>query len=81
MKKVMEKVIFMAVGSLLTIIGYHFGSADNNSADAQLNVEPVLTDGEFDKIRCRYLEIVDADGNTRIYLRNQKIGILLRKWR
>ena len=35
MKKVMEKVIFMAVGSLLTIIGYHFGTVDNNSANAQ----------------------------------------------
>ena len=68
MKKVMEKVIFVTVGSLLTIIGYHFGSFDNNSADAQLNAQPVLTNGEFNKIRCRNLEIVDADGNTRILL-------------
>ncbi len=70
MKKVMEKVIFMAVGSFLTIIGYHFGTVDNNSADAEINIDaaPVLTDGEFNKIRCRNLEIVDADGNTRILL-------------
>lgn len=74
MKKVMEKIIFMTVGSLLTIIGYHFGSFDNNSADAQLNVQPVLTDGEFDKIRCRNIEIVDADGNTRILLTTDLFG-------
>ena len=70
MKKVMERIIPMVVGSLLTIVGYHFGTIDNDSANAQIDIkaEPVLTDGEFNTVRCRNLEILDTDSNTRIVL-------------
>lgn len=68
MKKVMEKVIFMAVGSLLTIIGYHFGTVDNNSANAQLDENPFRPNGVFNAIACRALAITDANGTPRIIL-------------
>ena len=76
MKKVMEKIIFMVVGSLLTIVGYHFGTVDNDSANAQIDIkaEPVLTDGEFDTVRCHKIEIVDTDGDTRIGLSTDILG-------
>ena len=39
MKKVLTKIGYMAFGSLLTLIGYHFGNIDNNSANAQQALE------------------------------------------
>ena len=68
MKKVMEKVIFMAVGSLLTIIGYYYGTFDNNSANAQLDENPFRSNGVFNAITCRGLAITDANGTRRIIL-------------
>lgn len=68
MKKVMEKVIFMVVGSLLTIIGCHFGTVNNNSTNAQINGNLSQPNGEFDLISCRALTITDANGNGRILL-------------
>lgn len=66
MKKILTKVGYMAFGCLLTVIGYHFGNIDNNSADAQ------LVDREkaqiVDEIRCRKLVIVGTDNTPRIIL-------------
>ena len=66
MKKILTKVGYMVFGCLLTVIGYHFGNIDNNSADAQLAVEksvPIV-----DEIRCRSLVIVGDDDTPRIYI-------------
>lgn len=52
----------MAFGSLLTLIGYHFGNIDNNNANAQENA-PIV-----DVIRCRSLVIVGDDNTHRIIL-------------
>ena len=65
MKKILTKLGYMAFGSLLTLIGYHFGNIDNNSANAQI----VITAPEIvDEIRCRKLIIVGDDGSRRITL-------------
>ena len=46
MKKVIEKVIFMAVGSLLTIIGCHFGTVGSNMyLNAAEDNNEIITDG------------------------------------
>ena len=66
MKKVLTKVGYMAFGSLLTLIGYHFGDIDNNSVNAQQPSERVVN--IVDKIRVRQLEIVGNDNSPRIYL-------------
>ena len=66
MKKVLTKVGYMAFGSLLTLIGYHFGNIDNNSVNAQQPSERVVN--IVDKIRVRQLEIVGNDNSPRIYL-------------
>ncbi len=61
----------MAFGCLLTLIGYHFGNIDNNSADAQLFVEKVSPPKKaeiVDEIRCRSLVIVGEDDMPRIKL-------------
>ena len=66
MKKILTKVSYMAFGSLLTLIGYHFGNIDNNSADAQVIFQekaPIV-----DEIRCRKLVIVGDDDTPRIRL-------------
>ena len=66
MKKFLTKIGYMAFGSLLTIIGYHFGNVDNNSVNAQ---QPLGTFVEIvDKIRVRQVEIVGNDNSPRIYL-------------
>ena len=35
MKNVFTKITYMVIGSILTLIGYHFGSIENNTVDAQ----------------------------------------------
>lgn len=71
MKKVLTKVGYMAFGSLLTLIGYHFGNIDNNTANAQRIFDsgsgPVVRVPK-DEIRCRRLVIVGADNTPRITL-------------
>ena len=62
MKNILTKVSYMAFGCLLTIIGYHFGNIDNNSANAQEHT-PIL-----DEVRCRRLVIVGDDNTPRINL-------------
>ena len=64
MKNVSTKIAYMVIGSLLTIIGYHFGNIDNNTADAQEKVDTPIVD----EIQCRRLVIVDEDDTTRIVL-------------
>ena len=67
MKNILTKVGYMAFGCLLTVIGYHFGNIDNNSADAQ---EIVVKEKHIvDEIRCRKLVIVGDDDTPRIILR------------
>lgn len=62
MKNILTKASYMALGCLLTLIGYHFGNVDNNSANAQENA-PIV-----DVIRCRSLVIVGGDNTHRIIL-------------
>ena len=66
MKKNLTKLGYMAFGCLLTLIGYHFGNVDNNSANAQITVRenaPIV-----DEVRCRKLVIVGDDNTPRIKL-------------
>ncbi|RKU15923.1 hypothetical protein C6501_06070 [Candidatus Poribacteria bacterium] len=66
MKNFLTKVGYMVLGCLLTLIGYHFGNIDNNSADAQLvdkEKAPIV-----DEIWCRKLIIVGEDDTPRIKL-------------
>ena len=77
MKKILAKFSYMAFGCLLTLIGYHFGNIDNNSANAQLVVEkstPIV-----DEIRCRKLVIVGEDDTPRITLVTNSLdrGVIL----
>ena len=66
MKKNLTKLGYMAFGCLLTLIGYHFGNIDSNSANAQeiVKEKPEIVD----EIRCRKLVIVGSDGTPRITL-------------
>ncbi len=68
MKTILTKAGYMVIGSLLTLIGYHFGNIDNNSADAQLRGTPQETE-IVDEIKCRKLVIVGKDDTRRIILR------------
>lgn len=62
MKSVSTKIAYMVIGSILTIIGYHFGNIDNNTAEAQRD-DPI-----DDEIRCRRLVLVGDDDTPRIIL-------------
>lgn len=73
MKKILTKIGYMAFGSLLTLIGYYFGSIDNNSANAQESkvVRPYLLDRTYsivDEVHCRRLVILGDDEGDRITL-------------
>ena len=68
MKNILTKVGYMAFGSLLTLIGYHFGNIDNNSADAQVFTIEDPKPEIVDEIRCRKLVIVGDDDTQRIRL-------------
>ena len=58
--------MYMGLGALIAFTGYLFGTLHSDSVDAQLNPTPV--DGEYDKIRCRNLTVVDADGKILLTL-------------
>lgn len=62
MKNVLTKITYMVIGSILTLIGYHFGNIDNNTADAQKD-DPIV-----DEIQCRRFVIVGKDNTPRIIL-------------
>ena len=66
MKKIAAKMGYIALGSLLTLIGYHFGNIDENRADAQ-GVEII------DEIACRKLVIVGDDLTPRIVLKTDDV--------
>ena len=68
MKKILTRISYMAVGSLLTLIGYHFGNVDNNSADAQVQFDMREKTEIVDEIRCRKLVILGEDDTQRITL-------------
>lgn len=57
MKNIITKLSYMALGGLLTLIGYHFGNIENHTADAQVAADEVK-----DVIRCRKLIIVGKKG-------------------
>ena len=65
MKNVSTKITYMVIGSLLTLIGYHFGNVETNSAVAQKD-DPIV-----DEIRCRRLVIVGEDNTPRIVLETE----------
>ena len=67
MKNILTKIGYMAFGGLLTLIGYHFGNIDNNSADAQVQFDQEKAE-IVDEIRCRRLVIVGDDDTPRITL-------------
>ena len=62
MKNVSTKIAYMVIGSLLTLIGYHFGNIETNTATAQKD------DAIVDEIQCRSLVVIGDDGTTRIVL-------------
>ena len=62
MKNVSTKIAYMVIGSLLTLIGYHFGNIETNTATAQKD------DAIVDEIQCRRLVVVGDDGTTRVDL-------------
>lgn len=68
MKNILTKIGYMAFGGLLTLIGYHFGNIDNNSADAQVFTIEDPKPEIVDEIRCRKLVIVGNDNTSRIIL-------------
>ena len=67
MKNVLTKMGYMAIGCLLTIIGYHFGNVENNSVTAQQSSESTGTE-IVGKLRVRQLEIVGNDDTPQIIL-------------
>ena len=73
MKNVLTKMGYMAIGCLLTIIGYHFGNVENNSVSAQQSSESATN--IVDKIRVRQLEIVDDDDTPRVKLDRDGIKV------
>ena len=74
MKNVSTKIAYMVIGSLLTIIGYHFGNIDNNAAEAEKEDRPPMgfrigaerDDPIADEIRVRRLVIVGEDDTPHI---------------
>ena len=64
MKKRLEKLMYMGLGTLIAFGGYLFGTLHSDNVDAQLAPANI----EYDEIRCRNLTIVDADGNRSIRL-------------
>lgn len=73
MKNVLTKMGYMAIGCLLTLIGYHFGGVENNSVNAQQSSESAAN--IVDKIRVRQLEIVDDNDTLRVRLDRDGIEI------
>lgn len=67
MKNIATKLSYMALGGLLTLIGYHYGNIDNNTANAQVAADEVK-----DVIRCRKLIIV-GKGDGGFYGLNNRI--------
>lgn len=77
MKHVLTKMGYMAIGCLLTLIGYHFGSVENNSADAQVAGKTLEPPVEIvDELLCRKLVIVDDDDMPRVKLDKKGVEIL-----
>lgn len=63
MKNVSTKIAYMVIGSLLTIIGYHFGNVDKNTVEAEQADLVPDTDAVkyFEKIVCKEFVIVNED--------------------
>ena len=57
MKNVSTKIAYMVIGSILTLIGYHFGNIENNTVDAQED-NPIT-----EEIRSRRFVLVGQNDN------------------
>ena len=57
MKNVSTKIAYMVIGSILTLIGYHFGNIENNTVDAQED-NPIA-----EEIRSRRFVLVGQNDN------------------
>ena len=68
MKNVSAKIAYMVIGSILTLIGYHFGNIENNTAEAQKE------DATVDEIRCRRFVLVDDDNVPRVVIETKPDG-------
>lgn len=60
MKKTLERLAYIGLGCLLTLIGYNFGTMQSSSIHAQSESKPTVVE----EIVCRRLRIVDTQGNT-----------------
>ena len=68
-----QKLTYMALGCLFTIIGYILASLSGNPVDAQSQEnksEPTV----IDEIVCRSLKVVDENGKTLVAISEHPIG-------
>ena len=64
-----QKLAYMALGCLFTIIGYTLASLSGNPVNAQSQrdkSEPTIID--VDQVVCRELRVVNDDGKTAVYI-------------
>lgn len=68
MKKSLEKVMYMGIGAVIALLSFSLGNLHRNTANAQ-GEAPIV-----DLIRCRQLEIVNADGLNNVILSSNEQG-------
>ncbi len=68
MKKNLEKVMYMGIGAVIALLSFSFGNIHRDTANAQ-GEAPIV-----DLIRCRRLEIVNADGLNKVILSSDEQG-------
>lgn len=68
MKKNLEKAVYMGIGAVIALLSFSFGNIHRDTANAQ-GEAPVV-----DLIRCRQLEIVNADGLNNVILSSNEQG-------
>ena len=70
-----QKLAYMALGCLFTIIGYTLASLSGNPVNAQSQrdkSEPTI----IDEIVCRQLQVVNADGETVVEIKDALGGFI-----
>ena len=68
MKKNLEKAIYMGIGAVIAFISFSLGNIHRDTASAQEEA-PIV-----DLIRCRQLEIVNAQGRSGVVLESSEHG-------
>lgn len=68
MKKSLEKVMYMGIGTVIALLSFSLGNLHRNTANAQ-GEAPIV-----DLIRCKQLEIVNADGLNNVILSSNEQG-------